>query len=312
MSRCSNCGRETLRTEDWACQWCGHPLPSGLYKSTEKTYRQLKEERLHGAPEMQLTETEPEMEPKQDLQRIKEIELEPEPESASRQEIHTLYETEGKKVTKAEEETAEETETEVWVKEEIIVRIEAESAEEPEKEGEPLAEAEIVAADKIEKETVEQKTPEEDQSEEAKEELEASCEAEEESGEIEEPRQEAEAEAEVEIEQEPPLADLELTVDELFGAYEEDQLAADDKFADKIMRVSGSVASIDLKDILDTYYIRLTGTDDDILESVQCMFDKKHGDLLRQLEKGQAIAVQGRYNGSVIAVRIMDCFLVGA
>ena len=308
MSRCSNCGRETLRTEDWACQWCGHPLPSGLYKSTEKTYRQLKEERLHGAPEMQLTETEPEMEPKQDLQRIKEIELEPEPESASRQEIHTLYETEEKKVTKAEEETATETEAEVWVKEEIIVQIEAESAEEPEKEEEPLAEAEIEAADEIEKETVEQKTPEEDQGEEVKEKTETICEDEEEAEKIEEPQQEAE----VEVEQEPPLADLELTVDELFGAYEEDQLAADDKFADKIMRVSGSVASIDLKDILDTYYIRLTGTEDDILESVQCMFDKKHGDLLRQLEKGQAIAVQGRYNGSVIAVRIMDCFLVGA
>ncbi|MFC1865199.1 hypothetical protein ACFLYB_00590 [Chloroflexota bacterium] len=307
MSRCSNCGRETLRTEDWACQWCGHPLPSGLYKSTEKTYRQLKEERLYRAPEMERTETEPEMEPKQDLQRIKEIELELEPESASRQEIHTPYETKGK-VTEAEEEKAEATESEECVKEEIIVQIKAKSAKEPEKEKGTLAEAEIEAAVKIEKETVEQKTPEEDQGEEAKEELEASCEDEEEAEKIEEPRQEAEVEAE----QEPPVVELELTVDELFRAYEEDQLAADDKFADKIMRISGSVASIDLKDILDTYYIRLTGTDDDILESVQCMFDKKHGDLLRQLEKGQAIAVQGRYNGSVIAVRIMDCFLVGA
>ena len=104
--------------------------------------------------------------------------------------------------------------------------------------------------------------------------------------------------------------ELELTVDELFAAYEEDQAAADERFLDKIINVSGIASAIEIKDVLGTYYIRLTGAEDDILESVQCMFDKKHGDVLRQLEKGQAITVQGRYNGSIIAVRIVDCFIV--
>ncbi len=45
MPKCPNCGRDTRRTEDWACQWCGHPLLSGPFKKIPKTYRQLLEER---------------------------------------------------------------------------------------------------------------------------------------------------------------------------------------------------------------------------------------------------------------------------
>ncbi len=45
MARCPNCGRETRRTIDWCCQWCGYPLFSGSYKKIDKTYKELKEER---------------------------------------------------------------------------------------------------------------------------------------------------------------------------------------------------------------------------------------------------------------------------
>jgi len=45
MPKCPNCGRDTHRTEDWACEWCGHPLLSGPFKKIPKTYRQLLEER---------------------------------------------------------------------------------------------------------------------------------------------------------------------------------------------------------------------------------------------------------------------------
>jgi cell envelope opacity-associated protein A len=46
------------------------------------------------------------------------------------------------------------------------------------------------------------------------------------------------------------------------------------------------------------------------MQSVQCMFDKKHASVLSKLEKGQLVTVQGRYNGSVIAMRIVDCVLI--
>ena len=49
MPKCPNCGLETLRTEDWACQWCGYPPLSSAYKMIPKTYKQLKQERLYEA-----------------------------------------------------------------------------------------------------------------------------------------------------------------------------------------------------------------------------------------------------------------------
>ncbi|MBI2832135.1 MAG: hypothetical protein HYX79_07760 [Chloroflexi bacterium] len=54
MPRCPNCGRETARTEDWACQWCGYPLPRGSYKIIPMTYKQLREEMLSGGPNEEL------------------------------------------------------------------------------------------------------------------------------------------------------------------------------------------------------------------------------------------------------------------
>jgi hypothetical protein len=54
MPACPNCGRPTLRTRDWACQWCGYPLLSRAYKKIDKTFKELQEERfpsLKAAPE---------------------------------------------------------------------------------------------------------------------------------------------------------------------------------------------------------------------------------------------------------------------
>jgi len=45
MPACPNCGRATLRTRDWACQWCGYPLLSRAYKKIDKTFKELQEER---------------------------------------------------------------------------------------------------------------------------------------------------------------------------------------------------------------------------------------------------------------------------
>ncbi len=294
MSKCTNCGRETLRTEDWACQWCGQPLPSGMYKSIKKTYRQLKEERLQAADTMQSSETETDIEPKQDLKRIKKLELEPQPEATSMKEVEPTQLSEEKPMQSIEDEDKPE-------------------EEKPEEE----AKTEEMPAEEIIEETKEEPLPisekgvetDEGTEEEVKEAEEAVCQVEEESRPVDEVEEIEEAEEQKEGE-EPSPADLEMTVDEVFAAYELDQVAADERLLDKIIKVSGTVAAIEMKDVLDTYYIRLTGTEDDILESVQCMFDKKHGEALNQLEKGQKVIVQGRYNGSIIAVRMADCFLV--
>ena len=194
MPKCSNCDRETLRTEDWACQWCGYPLLSSAHKRIPKTYKQLKEERLHKPESM--PGPEPEVEPESTL----EPEVEPVPES--------------------------------------------------QKESMPGSEPEV-----------------------------------------------------------EPVA-MELTVEELYLAYATDEVAADVKFANKLLRVTGVVAMIDVKDMLDTHYIRLTGAEINPLQSVRCMFDKRHAPVLNELEKGQTVTVQGKYRGSIIAIHMVDCVLV--
>jgi ribosomal protein L37E len=83
--KCGNCGQETLRTEDWACQWCGYPLLSS--KSCEvipKTYRELKEERRrHQKPAEVEAEATVEPEPLLESKLESELEQIPEPEPES-------------------------------------------------------------------------------------------------------------------------------------------------------------------------------------------------------------------------------------
>ncbi len=309
MARCPNCGRETLRTEDWACQWCSYPLPDGVYKSVKKTYRQLKEERLGEVGTMQTDEKEPEIELKQDLERIKDIDIEPEPVSC--QDILPIQADEAEAEIACE---AEEKAEKIEEPQEGVIESNCEDGEETE-EAEEKAEKEIEKAEAACE--AEEEIKEAEETEEGAEEAETVCGAEEEPEEKKEEPAKVEEESvceteglEAEAQPELPAAEVEISVSELFATYWEDQPAADEKFTDKIMKISGTVASIDLKDILDTYYIRLTGADDDILNSVQCFFDKRHENALRQLEKGQQVAVQGRFNGSVIAVRIVDCRLL--
>jgi len=204
MPKCPNCGLETLRTEDWACQWCGSPLLSSAYKMIPKTYKQLKQERLYEAKPIPESKLEPEP--------VAMLESEPEP----------------------------------------VLESQREPIPEPEQEVEPVPESKL----------------------------------------------------------EPEPVAMELTVEELLSAYATDGVAADTKFANKLLRVTGVVAMIDVKDMLDTHYIRLTGAERNLLQSVRCLFDKKHAPVLQQLVIGQTVTVQGIYNGSIIEIRMMDCVLV--
>lgn len=114
----------------------------------------------------------------------------------------------------------------------------------------------------------------------------------------------------LEPEPEPMPAAIELTVKDLLSAYEADGEAADAKFANKILKVKGVVDRIEAKNILDIYYITLTSAEKKLLQNVRCMFDKKYGPELNQLTKGQTVTVQGKYDGSIINMRIIDCVLV--
>ena len=126
---------------------------------------------------------------------------------------------------------------------------------------------------------------------------------------ISEPEPAPELEPEPESEPMPP--EIEVTVGEMLSAYEENGEAADAKFTNKILKVTGIVKRIEAKDTLDIYYITLTDVEKTLLLiDVRCFFDRKHGPELNLLTSGQTVAVQGKYDGSMINIRMSDCFLV--
>ncbi len=133
---------------------------------------------------------------------------------------------------------------------------------------------------------------------------------------VEEPELKAEAEPEVKpVEEpesipEPAPAAIEVTVEELISAYEADGVAADAKFTDKILNVTGVVARIEINEVLDVHYIVLASTDKRLLQSIRCVFDKKHEPELSKLTRGQTVTVQGKYDGSIIDIRLKDCVIV--
>jgi hypothetical protein len=284
MPRCPNCSRETLRTEDWACQWCGYPLSSSSYKKIPKTYKQLKEERLHKPEPIQKREPEPGAKP------VLESQAEPIPEA--KKEAEKIPEAIPILLPKPE------LEREAGPIQEIKPEPEPELKAEP--EAEPVLESKIEPVSESEKEAelMQERKPEPEPESKAEPETQPELESE----------VETIPESEKEAELEP--AAMELTVEELLSAYETDEVVADAKFVNKILRVTGVVAMIDIKNKLETHYIRLTGAEEDLLQSVQCVFNKKHAPALEQLEKGQTVTVQGTYNGSIIAIRMVDCVLV--
>jgi len=104
---------------------------------------------------------------------------------------------------------------------------------------------------------------------------------------------------------------IEVTVEELNSAYEANRMAAEAKFANKILRVTGAVDKIVVRDHLDIRYILLAGAGKKGVWNVRCTFDKEHVSQLRQLTAGQTVVVQGKYNGYERNILIGDCVLVG-
>ena len=289
MRRCPNCDQATERTEDWACPWCGYPLLSDSFKKMPKTYRQLKEEGL------------------QRQKPAAEEEAEAEPVLETKPEEETAPETEPEQMPEAEAIGPEpgpipvpEPETVVEPKPEV--RPEVEAVGEPTTEAKPALEPEPV--------TEAEPDPE------AKPEPEPASEPEPEPALETEPEEETVTESVAEPGPEPtpavePVSSaMELTVDEVFSAYEAEGAGADAKFVNRVLRVTGVVDRIEVKDIQDIYYINLTSTEKKLVQHMRCVFDREYGPELNQLTVGQSVTVQGKYDGSIIDVRMSDCVLV--
>lgn len=327
MPKCSNCGQTTERTEDWACQWCGHPLTSKSFKKIPKTYKQLKEE-FTSVKEAEFTEEddvqqsadadttlsytqsqEPDIVP----ETIQEPELGQEPQPVSKSES----EPEQKQELIPEPEPVSEPVQAPNPKTEL--KQEPQPVPEPVTESEPFINSspDTVSEDEPESEVIH---------------LPASM-----SGEAPgiEPVSESENEViplpvanpvnvpEPESDSEdtlpeqsinnnsPPIApESDISVEQLLAAYAEDDAAANARFVAKHIRITGIVDKIEIKDYLDIYYISLNNAERSSLQTVRCIFDKKDMDKLKNLVPGQKVTVSGRFDGSIIDFRMNNCELV--
>ena len=197
MSKCPNCGQQTARTEDWACQWCGYPLLSPSYKKITKTYKQLQEEQLP--------------EPKPPV-----IEFKPEPGPEPKPELEPVLQPE------------------------------------PEPEPAPVPE----------------------------------------------------------LEPEPTTGAIAVTVKELNSAYNADRTAANAKLTDKILKVTGVVSKIVVREHLDIQYLLLASARSPEQWNVRCTFDKQHGPQLGRLTAGETVTLQGKYAGYERNIIMKECVLV--
>jgi len=111
------------------------------------------------------------------------------------------------------------------------------------------------------------------------------------------------------LEPEPMPAAIEVTVKELASAYETNEETADARFGNRILKVTGLVNRIEVKDTLDIHYITLSD-EKSLLQSVRCMFDKGHEDKLNRLRKGEMVTVQGKFHGSIVQLGMRHCVLV--
>ncbi|MBE1554807.1 OB-fold protein [Sporosarcina limicola] len=105
---------------------------------------------------------------------------------------------------------------------------------------------------------------------------------------------------------EKPKAEKAITISalNLYKAYDDNEVAADQKYRDKQLEVSGKVKDIG-KDIFDKIYVTIdTG---EVLGSVYVSFAKGQEGKIADLKKGQSLTVEGKCGGfTALSVTLKD------
>lgn len=99
---------------------------------------------------------------------------------------------------------------------------------------------------------------------------------------------------------------IKVTSQQLINDYEKNEVAADQKYKDKMVEITGIVETIG-KDILDTPYVSLKAGSEYSITSVQCMFQKTEEGELAKLSKNQSVVLTGRLSGKTLNILVNDC-----
>ncbi len=345
MPDCPNCGRSTLRTKDWVCQWCGYPLVSNSFKAIDKTFKELQDERKPAAktpaPAAQpqpVIKYEPEPRTEQPVRPVAASQPAPAPEPQPNVEPQSVpvtpsqpessvmitpepqpnVEPQSMPVTPSQPEssvmitpepqpnvepqsvpvTPSQPESSVMITPELqpTVAIPPESVVIPPTQPSPAAQPPPQNA--VTPEPAPLITPPPAQK----------------------PQLPSESKPEFFIKPEPlpelliELEDIEdgmeIAAEQIDALFKTEQEAANSAFTDKTFIIQGIVEKIFIREHLDIRYILLTGIMQGMTWSLRCTFERENGKALSGLQEGQAVKVQGTYDGYGKNIIFKDCVLV--
>ena len=99
---------------------------------------------------------------------------------------------------------------------------------------------------------------------------------------------------------------IEVSPQQLYSDYKANEVAADLKYKDKVLIVTGKVNTIG-KDIMDEIYVTInTG---EMFGEVKCSFSDKHTNKAAGLKQGQTVTIKGKCDGKVISILLSGCSL---
>ena len=105
----------------------------------------------------------------------------------------------------------------------------------------------------------------------------------------------------------PKEQSIHILASELLNEYEDNEVAADGKYKDKIIEVSGIVEKIS-KNIFSTAHVDLKG--DRFLHYVSCEFRPEDASSLATLKKGQSIRIKGTVGTYFLGITLKKCSIV--
>jgi len=101
-------------------------------------------------------------------------------------------------------------------------------------------------------------------------------------------------------------AEVSVSASTLYSEYESNEVAADNKYKDKVIEVSGQVEDIG-KDITDSMYLKLGSGEKRSIGGVQAFFSDKYSDQLAKIQKGANVTLKCKCNGKMGNVLLKNC-----
>jgi hypothetical protein len=110
---------------------------------------------------------------------------------------------------------------------------------------------------------------------------------------------------------EPPKPVATVTADELLAEYQKNEVAADQKYKDKLVQVTGKVAAVK-KDLFGRYFVGLGTAHENEMFDVTCYLDSSATDDAAKLQQGENATLMGYCGGRAagLILQFKSCVVV--